>query len=37
MNSFKKFNEDKLCTRKCFYSSTKDKKISKDGKISDVM
>ena len=35
MNSFKKFNEDKLCARKYFYSSTKDKKISEDGKISD--
>ena len=35
MNSFKRFNEDKLCARKCFYSSTKDKKISEDGKISD--
>ena len=35
MNSFKRFNEDKLCARKYFYSSTKDKKISEDGKISD--
>ena len=35
MNSFKKFNEDKLCARKYFYSSTKDKKNSEDGKISD--
>ena len=35
MNSFKRFNEDKLCGRKYFYSSIKDKKISKDGKISD--
>ena len=26
MNSFKRFNEDKLCARKYFYSSTKDKK-----------
>ena len=34
MNSFKRFNEDKLCARKYFYSSTKDKKISEDGKIS---
>ena len=34
MNSFKRFNEDKLCARKCFYSSTKDKKISENGKIS---
>ena len=29
MNSFKRFNEDKLCARKYFYSSTKDKKIMK--------
>ena len=35
MNSFKRFNEDKLCARKYFYSSTKDKIISEDGKISD--
>ena len=35
MNSFKRFNEDKLCTRKCFYSPTKDKKNSEYGKISD--
>ena len=35
MNSFKRFNENKLCARKYFYSSTKDKKISEDGKISD--
>ena len=35
MNSFKRFNEDKLCARKYFYSSTKDRKISEDGKISD--
>ena len=35
MNSFKRFNEDKLCARKYFYSSTKYKKISEDGKISD--
>ena len=35
MNSFKRFDryEDKLCARKYFYSSTKDKKISEDGKI----
>ena len=26
MNSFKRLNEDKLCARKYFYSSTKDKK-----------
>ena len=35
MNSFKRFNEDKFCARKYFYSLTKDKKISQDGKISD--
>ena len=35
MNSFEIFSEDKLCARKYFYSSTKDKKISEDGKISD--
>ena len=35
MNSFKRFNEDKLCARKYFYGSRKDKKISEDGKISD--
>ena len=34
MNSFKRFNEDKLWAKKHFYSSTKDKKISEDGKIS---
>ena len=34
MSSFKRFNEDKLCAGKYFYSSTKDKKISEDGKIS---
>ena len=26
INSFKRFNEDKLCARKYFYSSKKDKK-----------
>ena len=35
MNSFKRFNEDKLCARNYIYSSTKDKKISEDGKMSD--
>ena len=35
MNSFKRFNEDKLCARKYFYSSIKDGKIGDDGKISD--
>ena len=33
MNSFKRFNEDKLFARKHFYSSTKDKKISENGKM----
>ena len=35
MNSFKRFNEEKLCARKYFYSSTKKGKIDDDGKISD--
>ena len=35
MNSLKRFNEDILCARKYFYSSTKNKRISEDGKISD--
>ena len=35
MSSFERFNEDKACAGKYFYSSTKDKKISEDGKISD--
>ena len=35
MNTFKRFDEDKLYARKYFYSSTKDKKISEDGKILD--
>ena len=35
MNSFVKFNEEKLPARKCFYSSTRKGKIDKDGKISD--
>ena len=35
MNSFESFNEDKSGARKYFYSSTKDKKISEDGKVSD--
>ena len=34
MNSFEKFNEEKLLAKKHFYSSTKDAKISDDGKIS---
>ena len=35
MNSFKRFNEEKLCTRKYFFSSTKKGKIDDDDKISD--
>ena len=35
INSFEKFNEEKLLAKKYFYSSTKDGKISGDGKISD--
>ena len=35
MNSFKRFNENKLCARKYFYGSAKDKKNSGDGKVSD--
>ena len=34
MNSFERFNENKLPARKYFYSSTKDGKIDDDGKIS---
>ena len=35
MNSFGRFNEEKLPARKYFYSSTTDGKIGDDGKISD--
>ena len=35
MNSFEKFNEEKLPARKYFYSSTKDEKLGDDNKISD--
>ena len=35
MNSFERFNEEKLPARKYFYSSTKDGKLGDDGKISD--
>ena len=35
MNSFERFNEEKLPSRKYFYSSIKDGKIGDDGKISD--
>ena len=34
MNSFERFNEEKLLPRKYFYSSTKQGKIDNDGKIS---
>ena len=35
MNSFKRFDEDKLPARKYFFSSTKKGKIDSDDKISD--
>ena len=35
MNSFKRFDEDKLPARKYFFSLTKREKIDNDGKISD--
>ena len=35
MNSFKRFNKDKLPARKYFFSSTKKGKIDNDNKISD--
>ena len=35
MNSFKRFDEEKLCARKYFFCSTKKGKINEDGKISD--
>ena len=35
MNSFERFNEEKLPARKYFFSSTKKGKIDNDGKISD--
>ena len=34
MDSFKRFDEKKLCARKYFFSSTKKGKIDEDGKIS---
>ena len=36
MNSFERFDEDKLPARKYFFSSTKKGKIDNDGKIPDV-
>ena len=35
MNSFERFNEEKLPARKYFFSSTEKGKIGDDGKISD--
>ena len=35
MNSFQRFNEEKLPARKYFYNSTKHGKIGDQGKISD--
>ena len=35
MDSFEKFNEEKLPDKKYFYSSLKDRKIGDDGKTSD--
>ena len=35
MNSFERFNEEKLPARKCFFSSTTGKKTIDDGKQSD--
>ena len=35
MDSFERFNEEKLPDKKYFYSSIKDGKIGDDGKISD--
>ena len=35
MNSFERFNEEKLPARKHFFSSIKNRKIVDDGKISD--
>ena len=35
LDSFERFNEEKLPARRYFYSSTKNEKIGDDGKISD--
>ena len=35
MNSFERFNEEKLPARKYFFSSIEKGKIGNDGKISD--
>ena len=37
MNSFERFNEERLHGKKYFYSSIKDGKIGDDSKISDVL
>ena len=36
MRSFERFNEEKLPAQKCFFSSTKDRRIGDDGKKSDI-
>ena len=35
MNSIERFNEERLCTRKYFFNSTKKGKINEDDNISD--
>ena len=35
MNNFERFKEKKLPARKCFYTSTKDRKVGDDGRKSD--
>ena len=35
MNSFEKFNKEKLSARKHFFSSIKKRTIDEDGKVSD--
>ena len=35
MNSFERFNDEKLPARKYFFSSTKKEKLDDDGKISN--
>ena len=35
MNSFKRFNDEKLPAKKYFYSSVKEGKIRDNGKVSD--
>ena len=36
MDSFKRFNEEKLPDKKCLYSSVKDEKTDDNGKKLDV-